>query len=319
LSPVFGKPNLGDRRHQPCTIRRIVITFLLTGGMRMNHQQQCDLICKSHLLFAFEFSNSIRFTFPRMDIFSRFAGCFGFFLDPDRFAQSFCVTEPFGHPSRPSKALLSAFYLCSVAFSGSGTLTPYEPIFLSRALYHTSQAPSSTHPLNVKHALQADILIAYYFFAHGLIPEGKSHIDNAMLIATVHRAHKISRVSSVEETEVVEQREWVNGFWLVYFSDKCWSIAGGLPSLSPDGLTEETRIDSPWPIEPQKFRTVVRSKFRLFHVAVDSRLILSYADPTRTGSARIRHNQSVPRKPCFFVCRGRRVQIFHGLQSGDFV
>ena len=235
----------------------------------MNHQQQCDLTCKFCLLVAFESSNAIQYPFPRMDIFSRFAGCFGFFLDPDRFAQSFCVPEPFGHPSRPSKALLSAFYLCSVAFSGSATLTPYEPIFLSRALYHTFQAPSSTHPLNVKHALQAEILIAYYFFARGLIPEGKSHIDNAMVIATVHRAHKISQISSLEETEVVEQREWVNGFWLVYFSDKCWSIAGGLQSLSPDGLTEETRIDAPWPMEPQRFRKVVRSKIWLLYINVD--------------------------------------------------
>jgi len=235
----------------------------------MNHRPQCGLTCKFHFLFAFEPPNSIHYPFPRMEIFSRFAGCFGFFLDPDRFAQSFCVPEPFGHPSRPSKALLSAFYLCSVAFSGSATLTPHEPIFLLRALYHTSQAPSSTHPLNAKHVLQAEILIAYYFFARGLVPEGKSHIDNAMLIATVHRAHKISRISSVEEAEVVEQREWVNGFWLVYFSDKCWSIAGGLPSLSPDGLTEETRIDAPWPMEPQRFRNVVRSEFRLFYINGD--------------------------------------------------
>jgi len=230
----------------------------------MNHRLQCDLTCKFRLLFAFEFSNHIQYLFPRMEIFSRFAGCFGFFLDPDRFAQSFCVPEPFGHPSRPSKALLSAFYLCSIAFSRRAILTSHEPIFLSRALYHTSQAPSSTHPLNVKHALQAEVLIANYFFARGLIPEGKSHIDNAMLIATVHRAHKISRITSAEEAEVVEQREWVNGFWLVYFSDKCWSIAGGLPSLAPDGLTEETRIDAPWPVEPQRFRNAVSSKLWLF-------------------------------------------------------
>jgi len=196
-----------------------------------------------------------------MEVFSRFAGCFGFFLDPDRFAQSFYAPEPFGHPSRPSKALLSAFYLCSIAFSGSVTLMSHEPIFLSRALFHASQAPSSTHPSNFKHALQAEILIAYYFFVHGLVPEGKYHIDTAMQIATVHRAHKISRISSLEGAEAAEQREWVNGFWLAYFSDKCWSIAGGLPSVSPDGLTEETRIDAPWPMELQRFRNVgTRSK-----------------------------------------------------------
>lgn len=197
-----------------------------------------------------------------MEIFSRFAGCFGFFLDPDRFAQSFYAPEPFGHPSRPTRALLSAVYLCSVALSGNAALTPHEPVFLSRALYYATQAPSCEHPLNVKHALQAEILIANYFFVRGLIPEGKSHIDTATMIATVHRAHKISKISSSEEVEVVEQRERANGFWIAYFFDKCWSIVGGLPSTSPDGLTEETRIDTPWPLEPQSFRNVgIRSTF----------------------------------------------------------
>lgn len=222
----------------------------------MNPQLPCGRICKLRVLSPFESSNFAQCTFSRMEIFSRFAGCFGFFLDPDRFAQSFYALEPFGHPSRPTKALLSAVYLCSVALSGNVALVSHEPVFLSRALYYATQAPSCAHPLNVKHALQAEILIANYFFVHGLIPEGKSHIDTAMMIATVHRAHKISRISSSEGIEVIEQRERVNGFWLAYFFDKCWSIAGGLPPTSPDGLTEETRIDTPWPLEPQNFKNV---------------------------------------------------------------
>ena len=281
----------------------------------MSHRLHYDLTCKFRLLSTNSL-NSIRCSRLRMEIFSRFAGCFGFFLDPDRFSKSFCAPEPFGHPSRPSRALLSAVYLCTVAFSGSATLMPHEPIFLSRALYYTSQAPSSTHPSNFKHSLQAEILIAYYFFVHGLIPEGKCHIDTAMLIATVHRAHKISRVSSSEEVEVIEQREWVNGFWLAYFSDKCWSIAGGLLSTSPDGLTEETRIDAPWPMETQRFRNVgTRFDFPWSMLI----LPLPFTDPIRVRSARARHHQSVPRKSRFFVRRGGCVQFFHGLQSGDFV
>jgi len=191
-----------------------------------------------------------------MEMFSRFAGCSGFFLDPDRFARSFYAPEPFGHHLRPSKALLSAVYLSSVALSGDVTLTTHEPIFLSRALYYASQAPSCTHPSSVKHALQAEILIANYFFLRGHILEGKSHICTAMLIATVHRAHKICRISNLEGVGVIEQWERVKGFWLAYFFDKLWSIAGCLPSTSPDGFTEETRIDAPWPLEPPQFKNV---------------------------------------------------------------
>lgn len=191
-----------------------------------------------------------------MEIFSRFAERAGFFLDPDRFVQSFYVPEPFGHHSRPSRALLSAVYLIGVALSGKTTLTAHEPIFLSRALHYATQAPSCTHPSSAKHALQAEILIASYFFLRGHIPEGKSHIDTAMLISTVHRAHKIRRISSFEGVELIEQWERVKGFWLAYFLDKAWSIAGGLSSTSPDGPTEETRIDTPWPLEPQQFKNV---------------------------------------------------------------
>ena len=191
-----------------------------------------------------------------MEIFSRFSECAGFFLDPDRFAQSFYAPEPFGHHSRPSRALLSAVYLISVALSGNATLTTHEPVFLSRALHYVSQAPSCTHPSSAKHALQAEILIASYFFLRGHITEGKSHIDTAMLISTVHRAHKIHRISNLEGIEVIEQWERVKGFWLAYFFDKAWSIAGGLLSAFPEGLIEETRIDTPWPLEPQQLKNV---------------------------------------------------------------
>lgn len=191
-----------------------------------------------------------------MDIFSRFARCAGFFLDPDRFSQSFCVPEPFGHHSRPSGALLSAVYLTSVALSGNVTLTAHEPVFLSRALHYASNAPSCTHPSAAKHALQAEILIANYFFLRGHISAGKSHIDTAMLISTVHRAHKIRKVSDLEGVKVIEQWERVKGFWLAYFFDKAWSIAGGSKSTSPDGFTEETRVDAPWPLELQQFKNV---------------------------------------------------------------
>ena len=191
-----------------------------------------------------------------MEIFLRFAGCSGFFLDSEKFTQSYYAPGPFGHHSRPSQALLSAAYLTSIAFSGNAILTAHEPVFLSRALQHASQAPSNAHPSSGKHGLQAEILIANYFFLRGYIPEGKSHVNTAMMISMVHRAHKIDRISNLEGVEVIEQWERVKGFWSAYLLDKFWSIAGGLPSSSPDGMTAETRIDAPWPLELQQFKNV---------------------------------------------------------------
>ncbi|KAF9785301.1 hypothetical protein BJ322DRAFT_1108757 [Thelephora terrestris] len=191
-----------------------------------------------------------------VEIFFHFAESCGFFLDPERFAQSFYARGPFGHSSRPSRALLSAVYLTSIAFSRNATLMSHEPIFLSRALYYASQAPSYPHPSNAKHGLQAEILIANYFFWRGHIQEGKSHINTAMLISLVHRAHKISRIPNPARAEIIDQLERVKGFWSAYLLDKAWSVAGGLPSSSPDGLTEESRIDAPWPLELQQFKNV---------------------------------------------------------------
>lgn len=191
-----------------------------------------------------------------METFLRFVGGCGFFLDLGRFVRSFYAPEPFGHHSRPSEALLSAVYFTSIALSGNTALTAHEPVFLSRALYYASQAPSCTHPSNAKHGLQAEILIANYFFLRGHIQEGKSHINTAMLISTVHRAHKIRRISNLDGVEVIEQWERVEGFWATYLLDKAWSIAGGLPSSFPDGLTDESRIDAPWPLDLQQFKNV---------------------------------------------------------------
>lgn len=223
-----------------------------------------------------------------MEIFLRFTTSCGFFLDSGRFAQSFYGPEPFGHNSRPSRTLLSAVYLTSIAFSGNATITTHEPIFLSRALYYASQAPSCTHPSNAKHGLQAEILIANYFFSRGLIQEGKTHINTAMLISVVHRAHKICRISNVDRIEVIEQWERVKGFWSAYLLDKAWSIAGGLPSSSPDGLTEETRIDAPWPLELQQFKSVgICWPFDLVVICAGADADALCTGPPRARSARI--------------------------------
>lgn len=220
----------------------------------MNRQPLCDPTCKFNVLLPCDSSQ-----FSRMEIFSRFAGSSGFFLNSERFIRSLYAPGPFGHDSRPSQALLSAVYLTSIALSGNSILTTHEPIFLSRALQYASEAPSCMHPSNAKHGLQAEVLIANYFFLRGYIQEGKSHLNTAMMISMVHRAHKICKISNLEGVEVVEQWERVKGFWSAYLLDKFWSIAGGLPSSSPDGITTESRIDAPWPLELRQFKNVSKS------------------------------------------------------------
>jgi hypothetical protein len=152
----------------------------------------------------------------RLDIFLRFSPTLGFFLNNQRFTSSFHVSAPFGHPTRPSPALLSAVYLWGITLSSSETLMSHEDVFVSRALYHASNAPTTTHPQRAKHAIQAELLISQYFFKSGHLAEGKAHSDTAMRIALSHRAHKIRGLRpfvSGQPLDAIELGERINSWW----------------------------------------------------------------------------------------------------------
>lgn len=177
--------------------------------------------------------------------------------------QSFDTREPFGHPSRPSPALLSAVYVWAIALSRSPGLAAYEPVFLSRALYHAAVAPTSTHPNKAKHALQAELLLGNYYFYRGLICEGRAHCNVAMKIALVCRVHTLAGVKQTSRgLDAIEQREWVNAFWAAYYVDLCWTVATGLPSICPDLNSGDDRVDIPWPIDDAQFKKVKFSYFK---------------------------------------------------------
>lgn len=193
----------------------------------------------------------------RVTNFLSTAQILGFFLDPERFMQSFETREPFGHPSRPSPALLSAIYVWGIVLSKSPDLIVHEPVFLSRALHYISMAPTSTHPNRARHALQAELLLANYYFNRGLVSEGRTHCNAAMRIALVHRVHKVAGVVQISgDLGAVEQREWVNAFWMTNYMDLCWTVGTGLPSICPDFRSGDDRVDVPWPIDSTQFRKV---------------------------------------------------------------
>ena len=171
--------------------------------------------------------------------------------------QSFDTHECFGHPSRPSPALLSAIYVWGITLSRSPDLAVYEPVFLSRALHHASMAPTSPHPRKAKHALQAELLLGNYYFYRGLISEGRAHCNVAMRIALVYRVHTLAGVMQASyDFDVIEQREWVNAFWMAYYMDLCWTVATGFPSICPDLRFGDEPVNIPWPIDGTQFKKV---------------------------------------------------------------
>jgi hypothetical protein len=198
------------------------------------------------------------------DSFLANASQFGFFLNMPLFRSSSVRQFPFGHPYRPSPALLITVYLWGLHLSSNNGFREHESTFLSRALQYTSNALSSSHPKKCLHALQAEILLAYYFFRNGRFLEGKYHASAAASLVLSGGLNRIrsSQTSSSTRSfvgnkypslppprDAVEEGERINGFWAAFVLDKCWSVALGSPSNFTDDETIGTRIDAPWPLD----------------------------------------------------------------------
>jgi hypothetical protein len=178
---------------------------------------------------------------------------------------------PLGHPSRPSPALLSTVYLWGIHLSQSDALREHESEFLSRALRRTSNALSGSHPQKFLHALQAEILLAYYFLRNGRFLEGKYHCSAAASLTISGGLNKIRSGRTPSPAvdfvrtrspalppprDAVDEGERINGFWAALTLDKCWSVALGSPSNFTDDETLGTRVDTPWPLDYSGYEQV---------------------------------------------------------------
>lgn len=205
-----------------------------------------------------------------LDKFLPHAAEFGFFLHVPTFRASTLLSFPFGHPSRPSPALLSVVYLWGVHFSQSEALLLQEHAFLSRAVGHIATDMLGTHPKRVIHTLQAEILLAYYFFRTGRFLEAKWRTGAAVSLALGSGLHKIrssnlsapSTIGLIQEAAVslhepqdnLEEGERINGFWTVFVLHKVITVSLEPPSnvcgaLEAPGM----QIDTPWPLDVSNY------------------------------------------------------------------
>ncbi|KAJ7055631.1 hypothetical protein C8F01DRAFT_455079 [Mycena amicta] len=220
-----------------------------------------------------------------IDTFLAYASEFGFFLNPSRFRDSALLALPFGDYSRPTPALLSCVYLwglrlsmahspthspassasssstSSSSYSHHGPLShPDEPAYLGRALALTSKGLSSSgHPQRILHTLQAEVLLAYYFFACGRVVEAKYHTAAAVSLSLSSGLHQI-RSTNVPPSnalpppvDAVEEGERIHAWWAVLVMDRCFAVGlSEMPSISSAQLDS---VDTPWPLEPEDYST----------------------------------------------------------------
>ncbi|KAF8153414.1 hypothetical protein B0H34DRAFT_784478 [Crassisporium funariophilum] len=191
--------------------------------------------------------------------FLQFSTEFGFFLNVPRFHASMIQALPIGHPSRPAPALILTVYLWGIRISNDPSVKSNEATYLTRAIQEAATALSGNHPKKIMHSLQAEILLANYFFANGRFFEGKYHVANAVSTAVSAGLHKI-RSSQPSPTTIsppndpIEEGERIIGAWTVFNLDKCWAIAlESTPNFEHSSHTLAAKVDTPWPLEMEEF------------------------------------------------------------------
>lgn len=153
---------------------------------------------------------------------------------------------PNSDPRRPTPTLLACVYLLGIHLSSDPRLrTPdSEKIFLSRALVQTASPNGS----DLIHALQVQILLAYYFFSSGRFLEGKYHAARACATGISGGMHRIRQLSrSSRDAGYVEQAERIDAWWGLVILDECWAVA----FTSPPNITRDLlmQVETPWPLE----------------------------------------------------------------------
>ncbi len=209
----------------------------------------------------------------RMDNFIPHAIQFGFFLHIPTFRQSVLLAFPLGHPSKPTPGLLYAVHLMGVHFSQPESQQGQESILLMKALQHVTTDLLGSHPNKVIQTLQAEVLLAYYFFRVAAILEAKVHTASAVSLALGSGLHRIrssnitapSTIAIIQDqpcalpppASSLQEAERINGFWAVLMLHKFVTVSLENPAnvcgaLEAPGM----QIDTPWPIDMDNFKEV---------------------------------------------------------------
>jgi hypothetical protein len=206
--------------------------------------------------------------------FLPFAPDFGFFLNISRFQASMLQNVPPGHPLRPSPALIFSTYLFAIRISNDPLVKPNENAYLTRATQEAATALSGNHPNKVMHSIQAEVLLANYFFSNGRFFEGKYHVANAVSTAVSAGLHKIrssTTATNVPQRNTIDEAEGIICAWNVLNLDKCWAVAlDDSPNFEHSTHALAAKIDTPWPLDMDEFEQVSLLSYNWFRFRTDT-------------------------------------------------
>lgn len=200
----------------------------------------------------------------RVQHFVRHATEFGFFLDIHRFLDRVFTQSP--SRSQSMGILLGVIYLLGAKFSNNPQMLAQEQTYLARALQGLPTALPED-PRSAIYVMQAEVLLANYFFNANRQLEGVYHTNAAVSIAMASKLHTIRSASRSRSgdsssyrlpppTDALEEGERINGFWTVFTLDRCWAIASGSTPAFTDDEATGTQIDTPWPMDLPMYQSV---------------------------------------------------------------
>lgn len=195
----------------------------------------------------------------------------GFFLNATRFINSFSSTTP-ARP-RPPSVLRNVVYLWGINLSQNPQYTSREPIFLGRTLrsVHVALSTAQEQQRNILYILQAEILLAYYFFHCNRLLEGKFHASAAVSLAIMCNLHKVmsgpqrggrqqfqpaGQAFFPPPADHVDEAERVYAWWATFILDKSWVVALSAPAMINETQESSTVIDTPWPLAMETYAQV---------------------------------------------------------------
>jgi hypothetical protein len=146
---------------------------------------------------------------------------------------------------------MNAIYLSACYFSQSPWFAELKTYFHEETL--NAIAAGLEHSDRLIDVASALCLVAVYQFANCRISEGYRHSFTAARLVTNLGLHQISGIACSSQNSMIppardgkELRYRISVFWQVYNVDRSWSVANGLPTALPGGLSS-AKIETPLP------------------------------------------------------------------------
>ncbi|KAH9831642.1 uncharacterized protein C8Q71DRAFT_296660 [Rhodofomes roseus] len=187
----------------------------------------------------------------------------GFVLSKARFLE-----HTRSRSSTLTPALIYAACTWGARMSCDESLAVHEPISLSRAVQGVADCLAHVSQYNITHVIQAEVLLATYFYSMGRSMEGHYHTSAAVALAVILQSDNASAVSgSSRRPEYYQQSRTISNaenlgssvdeeerqhiFWAVYILDRTWSVATDPRIGAPFVITHDVprvaalQIDAP--------------------------------------------------------------------------